>query len=352
MIGANEEQEQPSVSVIIPAYNAAATILDTLRSVSAQTYPNLEILVVDDGSRDDTARVVEQYALTEPRLRLIVQANAGAAAARNLAIEHARGRFIAPIDADDLWHPTRVEKHMAILERDDGLGFVYSPFRLLNAAGRVIASHPRFDFAGWVFHRQLFFNMVGNGSGMTFNREAAIRVGGYDNALREAGLEGCEDWLLQMRLCLDSPIGHVPDYLIGYRKTPNAMSADTGKIWQSQILAADLIKAHASPAQREAIEKAKLHFQLRQALVSVRKPDLDLLLRAGGGAVARGMAGGAIGELSEAVLRARRAKARRRRPPGAPFLEVDPTEPGDTNLSPYVRRLIEHLGRLDQGACD
>ena len=114
----------PAVSVIVPAYNAAVTIAETLRSVSAQTCGALEIIVVDDGSTDATVDIVAEHARTEPRLRLIRQANAGVAAARNVALAHATADYIAPIDADDLWHPTRVEKHLTMLEQNSAAGFV------------------------------------------------------------------------------------------------------------------------------------------------------------------------------------------------------------------------------------
>ena len=226
------------VTVVVPAYNAAGTIVETLRTVSAQTYRRLEILVVDDGSSDDTAAVVEEYGRTEPRLALIRQPNGGVAVARNTGIQNARTPLIAPIDADDLWHPTKIEKHVAALNGNPACAFAYSPFRILNGDGKKIGNHPFYAFEGRVFYRQLFFNMVGNGSGMTFRRDAALAFGGYDDSLRQAGLHGCEDWLLQMLMSLDAHVAHVPEYLIGYRKVPGAMSSDTNRMWRSRIMAA------------------------------------------------------------------------------------------------------------------
>ena len=95
----------PSVSVIIPAYNAADTLAETLASVVAQTWPNVEVLVVDDGSTDATADIVEMIAEQHHQVRLIRQTNAGVAAARNAGLREARGDLVAPLDADDLWHP-------------------------------------------------------------------------------------------------------------------------------------------------------------------------------------------------------------------------------------------------------
>src|SRR6476660_90490 len=96
------------VSVVVPAYNAEKTILETICSVRAQTYRNLDIVVVDDGSVDGTPGIVERHARTDSRVRLIRQANLGVAAARNRGIAEARADYIAPIDADDLWESTKI----------------------------------------------------------------------------------------------------------------------------------------------------------------------------------------------------------------------------------------------------
>lgn len=102
----------PFVSVIIPAYNAEAFIGRTLESVLAQTYENIEVLVVDDGSRDRTAEIVASFAQKDSRVILLKQQNAGVAAARNLAIEKSRGEYIAPLDADDIWYPSKLDKQV------------------------------------------------------------------------------------------------------------------------------------------------------------------------------------------------------------------------------------------------
>ena len=103
------------VSVIIPAYNAAATVERTIASVLNQSYTNLEVLVVDDGSTDETAALVQQMVDVAGRIRLLQKPNGGLVSARNHGIAHATGEFIAPVDADDLWHPQKIAKQVALM---------------------------------------------------------------------------------------------------------------------------------------------------------------------------------------------------------------------------------------------
>src|SRR5947209_4924853 len=107
---------QGLVSVIVPAYNAENFIGETLNSVLAQTYENIEVIVVDDGSRDLTAAIVKNAARRDRRVKLLRQQNLGVAMARNLAIARSSGEYIAPLDADDIWYPSKIEKQVRSLE--------------------------------------------------------------------------------------------------------------------------------------------------------------------------------------------------------------------------------------------
>lgn len=119
----------PIVSVVTPTYNSAATISDTIASVAAQTWREFEMIVVDDGSSDDTPRVLARHARRYPWISWCVQNNGGAAAARESAIALARGEFIAFLDADDLWAPNKLALQIAAFERNPATAFVYSDER-------------------------------------------------------------------------------------------------------------------------------------------------------------------------------------------------------------------------------
>ena len=145
------------VSAIIPAYNARKFIQKTLDSIIQQTYTNLEIIVVDDGSNDDTAAVVMTNLNTDKRIRFFRQPNLGVAAARNLAIEHSKGEFIAPCDADDLWHPQKIEKQIQCMTvSDDNVGLVYVWTELIDEYDQVISFGKKYDIQGNVIKPLLF----------------------------------------------------------------------------------------------------------------------------------------------------------------------------------------------------
>lgn len=228
------DPEHPLVTVVVPAWNAESTLAETLQSVHSQTYRNLEIIIVDDGSTDLTAEIAGEFCRADSRATLISQPNAGVAAARNRGIAEARGAWIAPVDADDLWHHTKIEKQVrAAAEAAEQPGFVYCWHRFIDEAGNVVGSGPEFIMSGPAFTQVAYRNPVANGSALLISRGAALAVGAYDSSLRARGSEGCEDVLLQLLLARDYPVAAVPEYLVGYRRHPNAMSRDNERIVRS-----------------------------------------------------------------------------------------------------------------------
>ena len=252
----------PLVSVVVPAYNAAATIERTLSSVVRQTYTNIEVLVVDDGSNDDSCSIVNRFVEGDPRVRLIRKANGGVASARNMGVEAAKGEFVALIDADDLWHPTRVARHVgALLCAPSDVGLVYSPFRLINREDRVFRSSHTFRTSGWVLFRHLYVNIVGNGSGITVRKRVITEAGGYQPWLRELGAEGCEDFLLQLTIAMNYRFIVVPGFLVGYRDVPGRMSSDAIRMMRSQMLALDAVAKHCTGLPKTPFRVAKLKYR-------------------------------------------------------------------------------------------
>jgi glycosyltransferase involved in cell wall biosynthesis len=215
-------------------YNGERTIDATLASARGQTWPNIEIIVVDDGSTDNTRGIVEQHQLADSRVRLISQRNLGVAAARNRGISAASADFIAPLDADDLWAPQKIALQ---LERALGggadVGLVYTWFTRIDVVGSVIPTYHRPMFEGWVLNHMCRANFIGTASSPLIRRRALDQVGGYDASLRARQAQGCEDLLLYLRIAEIFEFRVVPQPLTGYRRSPGNMSGDVLQMFRS-----------------------------------------------------------------------------------------------------------------------
>jgi hypothetical protein len=243
------------VSVVIPAYNAAATLDETLRSVREQTHRALEIIVVDDGSTDATLALAEGHAAADARVQVLRQANAGVAAARNAGWQHARSPLIAFVDADDLWAPTKIERQLQALQSaGPRVGLVYCWYHTIDAGGLITDVQNSRAWQGDVLHPLLQGNFIGNGSAALIRRQALVEAGGFDSALQAQGAQGCEDYLLYCRIARSHAFALVADHLVGYRTTPGNMSSDRLRMLRSWLLVADEMQArHADEA--EAVQR-------------------------------------------------------------------------------------------------
>lgn len=208
-------------SVVVPAYNAARTIAQTLASALAQTTRTIEIIVVDDGSRDDTASIVTALATRDPRVRLITQANAGVSAARNAGIVAARARIIAFLDADDLWPAHHIATHLHLLAEHPLVDASFSVARYIDGTGRVVgAAKPQlaglkpFDFL--------------RGNPTTTTSTWVVRRRAFDAAgLFDVTLSRSEDqaWLVRAAL-VGLGITGTTDSIVDYRISSTGLASD------------------------------------------------------------------------------------------------------------------------------
>jgi hypothetical protein len=214
---ANSANTMPKVTVVIPAYNAMRYLPETMETVLAQTFTNFEVLVVNDGSTDNTAEWVSQ--VTDARVRMVSQANQGLAGARNTGIINALGEYIAFIDADDLWERTKLEKQVRCLDENPEVGLVYTWTALADEngkpTGRVISSHAE----GNVWQQLLEFNMVCCGSTPLIRRICFDKVGLFSVELRTS-----EDWDMWLRMAPKFHFGVVKEPLIRYRQHSHTLS--------------------------------------------------------------------------------------------------------------------------------
>lgn len=224
------------VSVIIPAYNAETFIERTLRSVLAQTYQRLEVLVVDDGSSDNTVSLVCMIAKQDHRVHIIQQANLGVAAARNRAIQESKGDLIAPIDADDVWYPTNLEKQVQRLIDNPSLGLVYSWSVEIDELDQLCGGFHASHYHGYVYIPMLNQNFIGNASAVIIRRECLEKVGTYNCKLKAQNAQGSEDLDLHLRITEHYQVGVVSEFLVGYRQVVGSMSRNCEIMARSQAL--------------------------------------------------------------------------------------------------------------------
>jgi glycosyltransferase involved in cell wall biosynthesis len=199
------------VSVIIPCYNAARFIGETLQSVLAQTHADTCAIVVDDGSTDGTAEIAERFG---PRVRVIRQQQGGVSAARNAALAIADGEAIAFLDGDDRWHPEKITRQVAYLEAHPECGLVHTAVRHINDAGDEIArpggAIPWRIAAGNCLGDMLAHNTITTSTVLV--RRAALGADGFPEDLRLG-----EDWDLWLRLAARTEFGYLAEPLTDYR---------------------------------------------------------------------------------------------------------------------------------------
>lgn len=211
----------PLVSVITPAFNAEATLEDAVRSALASSYAKIELIVVDDGSTDRTAEIARDLASEDQRVKLVQRPNGGLAAALNSGFAASSGDYVARLDADDLWHPAKLERQMDVARREPDAGLIYTFFRYIDEDGCVLGDGPQQRFPPRALCRSVYETLIGTGSSGLVKRSAWQQAGGCDEELRIM-----EDLLLQLHISARHPIAYVPEYLVGYRVRQNSLSKD------------------------------------------------------------------------------------------------------------------------------
>lgn len=205
------------VSVVMPTFNRRDLVLEAIDSVLAQTYPNLEVLVIDDGSTDGTGEAIAARYAGEPRVRYAWQANAERAVARNAGIKQARGEFVAFLDSDDCWLPEKLEKQLAVFAADPSLDLVHTDFAIRSGCDTPSKTEARPDSEG-VMQGHLFPSLLQSDPIGTLTivvrRSALAERGAFSTDRR---IIPFEDWELWTRIAYRSRVGYIPEQLAIYR---------------------------------------------------------------------------------------------------------------------------------------
>jgi teichuronic acid biosynthesis glycosyltransferase TuaG len=260
----------PLVSVLMPAYNAGRYVAESIESVRAQTLQDWELVVVDDGSADDTGEVVRRLAEADARVRYVRRPNGGQAAARNTGLGEARGRLVAFLDADDLWLPEKLEAQIEVLERT-GVDLVYTDGYFFSEDGAESVEE-RFhilpgEARGAEMFRTLFnANRIGTLS-VLVKREALDAVGLFDE---DRAYQNCEDYDLWLRLAKwGASFYGMEEKLMRYRRHAAATTYAASKLLAPML--AVILKHAPDPALDPAQVKKRvrgLYRDLISALVA------------------------------------------------------------------------------------
>jgi glycosyltransferase involved in cell wall biosynthesis len=278
-LGGGPDADDPDlVSVILPAYNAEKFIGRTLLSVTDQSYRNLEVIVVDDGSKDGTAAIVEEFARRDHRVRLIRQENAGVRAARNRAIANARGGFVAPIDADDLWHRDKLAVQVEALRAAPPTTAVAYCWWVPIDEQDVVKENGRIpfpcQFEGNVLIEMAVQNFIGNGSIPLIRRSALRDIGGYDP---DQSL--CSDWQLYFELAEHGDYVLVRRALVGYRQWSGSLSSAVGSMERRWKATTKWIRQRYPRLPRNAIRRQIYHGHAYLFRLAVKRQALIKALR-------------------------------------------------------------------------
>lgn len=232
----------PDVSIVIPLYNAAKFIEETLRALQGQTHRTFEAIIVDDGSTDDSAKLVQGFCDCDPRLKLIRQSNSGVSVTRNRGAQVAKAPIIAFLDADDLWHPNFLEVMLRFMQQHPEVSVGFARTRFIDERGVATGatSNPRLknlqtkDF--------LAGNPTTTCSNLVVRQSAFLSSGGF-----QSGLNHAEDqlWLLQMHFT-GHQIAGLDQVLLDYRANSAGLSADTlamGRGWEAMAKRAGTMDA-------------------------------------------------------------------------------------------------------------
>ena len=254
------------VTVLIATHNRPVHVRQALDSVLAQSVPAREIIVVDDGSTDDTP---EQLASYGPPVRVLRQQNAGASAARNFGIRNATSTWVAFLDDDDVWLPAKIEKQMALIERDPALGLVYCSDHAVDDQLRILYTRTAApQNRGDVFQRLLARNFLFT-SCVVARRDLIARAGYMNPAYRFA-----EDWDLWLRIAATHTVDFVADPLVLYRQWGSGLTQ--GNPLLSRLRDVETILSSAAklrPVPRSVIGRARHNLELEWSSAYLSQED-------------------------------------------------------------------------------
>lgn len=238
------------VSTIVPVYNGERYLPEALDSALAQTYRNVEIIIVDDGSTDSSRTIAEKYASLHPqRIRVMHQTNGGTGAARNVAMASARGCYIALLDQDDLWMPMHLAEAVAILEGEASVGLVHANIQILEGSADSFKFSPRPASSQWRESDDAFTTLLLRRAHIAcltavFRHSLVDSLGGFDPSFYRLGNDDRDMW---MRIAKVADIRYLDSIHGAWRRHDENQSGNYERMQKGQLL---LVDRHATGSHR------------------------------------------------------------------------------------------------------
>ncbi len=213
----------PRVSVVIPTYNSAKFLSCSITSVINQTFKDFEIIVVDDGSFDDTEKILKPYLKD---IRYFYQKNSGSAKARNIGINKANGEWIAFLDSDDYWENNHIEMMISKQKKNPEADLIYGGKCWIDQYGNGIKDVPLQSAypEGWIFSKLFYDNYISTSSTVFARRSVLIDLGGFNE---QPVFRNAQDYDMWLRLAANSIIVSIPELIINYRRHDNNKTLDS-----------------------------------------------------------------------------------------------------------------------------
>lgn len=205
----------PFISIVIPTYNCASHIQEAIESALNQTYTNFELIVIDDGSTDNTKEIMSHYVTNHPdTIKYIYKRNGGVASARNTGIKKSRGQYIAFLDSDDYWDTRKLEETVQFINRYPGAGLLYTDFMVVDKRKNILWKNDRFHYNGNVLAELVEICFIGASTAVV-RKNVFQKCGIFFEGYTEAA--GCEDWDMWLRIAKNHEVRNIPKKLSCYR---------------------------------------------------------------------------------------------------------------------------------------
>ncbi len=271
------------VSIVMPAYNVSTFIAEAIRSVLAQTFTDFELIIVDDGSTDDTNLICKRF--EDPRIRLVSQKNRGLAGARNTGIRIAKGEYVAFLDADDKWHPKKLQEHVAHLDARPLVGVSYSASQFMDESGALMPLYQTPKVSNVRSEDVLCRNPVGNGSAPVIRRSALQDIESFDDRYGQPeavyfdpDFKQSEDIECWVRIAAQTRwrFEGIDKPLTQYRLNSGGLSASVGRQLQSWEAFFKKACGYAPSLMREwgGLARAYQYRYLARRAIWSREPDI------------------------------------------------------------------------------